>query len=274
MKVEQLPLSSLRVACYNVRKTLENEEEETGVIDLANDIRENGLINPLTVRRTDENGCYEIVAGQRRFLALKMLNAANAPCNIIHVDEQKAEELSLIENVQRNQMTMFDKVRAYAKLNEVYGNIDKVASVVNVSKQTIAKYVKISTLPDNVLKRLDGKGDERIPLDVTVECAKLLTMKPDTDIEKALYELRTLTTNQKMHAIRTYALGNQNDIMELVDIRDNIALAVNNINLVDADKPYVLDEDDSVVYIPPELYKAVVAMVKDFKLCKEAKELL
>jgi ParB/RepB/Spo0J family partition protein len=273
MDVRQIPLASLCVAKYNVRKTVFNEDEETGVVDLANDIRENGLINPLTVRRIHhvatsemkDDDAYEIVAGQRRFLALQALKAENAPCNIIDVDEQKAEELSLIENVQRNQMTMFDKVRAYSKLMVVYGDLDKVSSVVSVSKATIAKYVRVSSLDDKVLARMDCKGSDRVPLDVLVECTKLLASNPGTDIQQCLDVLHTLTTPQKLSVIRLYARENENDMEKLLAIRDDIALAANAIKLVDADKPFVFDSNGCAVYIPPELYETVVDIVRSSK---------
>ena len=80
--------------------------------------------NPITVRLNGDK--YEIIAGQRRFLAMKQLNKTHIPCNVLTIDTQKAEEISLVENVQRNQMTTCDKVRSYSKLYDVYNkDIDK-----------------------------------------------------------------------------------------------------------------------------------------------------
>jgi ParB family chromosome partitioning protein len=73
MNYLDIDIDELYVSDINVRKTLESEEDETGISDLANDIKQNGLINPITVR-LDNNNKYEIIAGQRRFLAIKLLS--------------------------------------------------------------------------------------------------------------------------------------------------------------------------------------------------------
>ena len=142
MDIAIIEIQKLYVSNINVRKTLTSEEDETGITDLANDINTNGLINPLTVRINNDK--YEIIAGQRRYLAMKQLNKSHIPCNILNIDTQKAEEISLVENVQRNQMTTCDKVRSYSKLYDVYnGDIDKVISAIHISKPTIQKYLKM-----------------------------------------------------------------------------------------------------------------------------------
>ena len=134
MKVIDIEIINLYVSDINVRKTLSSEEDETGIIDLANDININGLINPITVRLN--NNKYEIITGQRRYLAMKYLS--HIPSNILDINTQKAEEISLVENVQRNQMTTCDKVRSYIRLYNVYkGDIEKVMSSIHISKQTI-----------------------------------------------------------------------------------------------------------------------------------------
>ena len=116
MEVKEIDTTTLYVSSSNVRKTLEGDEDDTSISDLANDIRTNGLINPITVRKIDDK--YEIIAGQRRYLACKMLKKDYISCSIVDVSSQKAEELSLVENVQRNPMTNSDKVKIYSKLFE------------------------------------------------------------------------------------------------------------------------------------------------------------
>ena len=133
MNYLDIDIDKLYVSDINVRKTLESEEDETGISDLANDIKQNGLINPITVRLDNNNNKYEIIAGQRRFLAIKLLENKFVSCHIINVSNQKAEEISLVENVQRNQMTTIDKVKSYSKLYNVYNNdIDKVINCIHI----------------------------------------------------------------------------------------------------------------------------------------------
>jgi len=84
MEIINIEISKLYVSDVNVRKTLTSEEDETGIIDLANDIDVNGLINPITVRQIGDK--YEIIAGQRRFLAIRYLNKTHIPCNVLNID--------------------------------------------------------------------------------------------------------------------------------------------------------------------------------------------
>jgi len=136
MEVKEIDINILYVSEFNVRKTLEINEDDTSIGDLSNDIRTNGLINPITVRKMDDK--YEIIAGQRRYLAYKLLNKNSISCSIVDVSSQKAEELSLVENVQRNPMTNSDKVKIYSKLFEIYNkDINKVVNTVNISRTTI-----------------------------------------------------------------------------------------------------------------------------------------
>jgi ParB family chromosome partitioning protein len=115
MNIDNIVVDKLYVSDINVRKTNVNE-----ITELANSIDINGLINPITVRK-DGDDKYEIIAGQRRYLACKMLKKNNISCNILDVNSQKAEELSLVENVQRNPMTNSDKVKIYSKTMEIIG---------------------------------------------------------------------------------------------------------------------------------------------------------
>jgi ParB family chromosome partitioning protein len=171
MEIINVDITNLFVSNINVRKTLTSEEDETGISDLANDINTNGLINPITVRANNDK--YEIIAGQRRYLAMKHLNKTHIPCNVLNIDTQKAEEISLVENVQRNQMTTLDKIRSYSKLYDVYNrDIDKVISAIHISKQTIQKYLKLRNLPEEVLKLLDTTNENKITIDVAIELTK------------------------------------------------------------------------------------------------------
>jgi ParB family chromosome partitioning protein len=258
MDVIEISIDDLYVSDINVRKTLNGEEDETGISDLANDINTNGLINPITVRLNKTK--YEIIAGQRRYLAMKLLNRLKIPCNVINVNTQKAEEISLVENVQRNQMTTGDKVRSYSRLYDVYnGDIDKVISAIHITKQTIQKYLKIRNLPENVLNLLDINTEEKISIDVAVELSKIQNSNNFIDV---LNKVITLTNNQKIEAIRQFRLSGSDDIDELDEIKENIAILKNNIILVDS-YPYVFDSSlNKNIRIPQDMYKEIVDLIK------------
>lgn len=257
MEVKDIDVSRLVVSELNVRKTLTSEEDETGISDLANDIRTNGLINPITVRSMGDK--YEIIAGQRRYLACKLLNKLTIPCSIVNVSTQKAEELSLVENVQRNPMTNSDKVKTYSKLYNVYNkDIDKVISAVNISRITLVKYLKLSTLPEEVIKMLDSNSDEKITIDVAVELTKL----PETvDKLEAIKNIQSLTTLQQKAALRKFLLNDCTDADDLIDIKQDITLESNNIVLAPS-FPYVKDSMGKNVKIPESLYADIIEIIQ------------
>ena len=258
MKIENIDILKLYISNINVRKTLTGEEDETGISDLANDINTNGLINPITVMVNNDK--YEIIAGQRRYLAMKQLNKTHIPCNILNIDTQKAEEISLVENVQRNQMTTCDKVRSYTKLYDVYNeDIDKVISAIHISKSTIQKYLKMRNLPEEVLNLLDTNSENKISIDVAIELTKL----PNTmNTLEVLNKITTLTNSQKIDAIKQFRQNGNNDIDNLDDIKDNVVLHYNNISLAPS-FPYVFDNTTKKnIRIPYNMFDEIVNSIK------------
>lgn len=108
-QVREVPLNALRVAATNTRKDKDAGQEDASLAGLAQSIKEHGLLNPLTVRPLPD-GTYEIVAGQRRYLACKELGFATVPVIVREqVSDTSAVALSLIENVQRADMHPLDK---------------------------------------------------------------------------------------------------------------------------------------------------------------------
>jgi hypothetical protein len=191
---------------------------------------------------------------------MKYLNKSHIPCNVLNIDTQKAEEISLVENVQRNQMTTCDKVRSYSKLYDVYqGDIDKVISAIHISKQTIQKYLKMRNLPEDVLKLLDTTNENKISIDVAIELTKLPTDIKPNDV---LHKLTTLTNSQKIDAIKYFILQGNNDIDNLDDIKDKIVLHHNDIELAPS-FPYVYDESTKKnIRIPNNMFNEIVTLIK------------
>jgi len=256
MEVKELSINILVVSELNVRKTLTSDEDETGISDLANDIRSNGLINPITVRKSGDK--YEIIAGQRRYLACKLLNRNTIPCSIVDVSTQKAEELSLVENVQRNPMTNSDKIKTYSKLYEVYNkDIDKVISVVNISRITLTKYLKLSSLPEEVIKLLDSSGETKITIEVAVELTKL---PAEVDKLQLIKNIQTLKTSQQLSAIKDFISQECEDADDINGIKEEIVIAQNNIPLIPSG-PHVIDSDGRIVKIPNDSFEDVITLI-------------
>ena len=159
-QVLQIPIAALRVGTANTRKDTDAGQEDTGLAGLAQSIKENGLLNPLTVRPVGD-GTYDIVAGQRRYLACKQLGMTAIPSIVREqVSDTGAVALSLIENVQRADMHPLDKANAYKELRDKYtGNLRQVSEATGVTVATIQRYLDLLKLPLALQEELGtGKG--------------------------------------------------------------------------------------------------------------------
>jgi ParB family chromosome partitioning protein len=174
MSVE-IPIEKLKISPLNVRKTLNeilDNEDNTNTQELAADIERNGLLSPLIVRLSGDY--YEIIAGQRRYLACQILKMEKIACIIRDVDDRRAEEISLAENIQRVKMCTYDKVKIYHRLYLLNDkNIAKTAKIVSMSADTLRRYIYISCLPDEILRLMDVSGVDKISMELAYEFVNL-----------------------------------------------------------------------------------------------------
>ncbi|MCW3134992.1 MAG: ParB/RepB/Spo0J family partition protein [Methanophagales archaeon] len=141
MEVKEIRIAEIELSEFNTRKDLNAGTEDTGIEDLANSIKEKGLLNPITVRRNIDD-TYSLIAGQRRFLACKSLGWDTIPAIIRDItDDTDATIISLIENVHRADMNPIDKARAYQMIYKKYHDYSKVAKETGVSVSTVRKYL-------------------------------------------------------------------------------------------------------------------------------------
>lgn len=135
---EHLPLDKIDISISNVRKT--NLEE--GIEELAKSIEEIGVQQPIQVFEKPD-GRFELIIGQRRYLACKKLGLKKIPALIITVkkDETEATIKSFIENIHRLDLEYRDKMQAAIELLNKFGSISKVADHLGVSAQTVRNYL-------------------------------------------------------------------------------------------------------------------------------------
>jgi ParB family chromosome partitioning protein len=154
MEIRDIRLTDIHLSEFNIRKDLGAGTEDAGLEELAESIKEKGLLNPLIVRRRSD-GTYELIAGQRRFLACQKLGWQTIPAIIRDVtDDTDATILSLIENVHRADLNPIDKARAYQRIYERYGDHSRVAKETGVSVPTIRKYLTLLELAPSIQERL------------------------------------------------------------------------------------------------------------------------
>src|SRR3989338_4546513 len=154
MEVKDIRMDLINVSSLNTRKDLGAGTEDTSLDDLANSNKEKGLLNPIIVQKKDD-GTYDLIAGQRRFLACKKIGWSTISAIIREkMDDTDATIISLIENVHRADMSPIDKAKAYQKIYEKYMEYDKVVRETGVSISTIKKYLTLLNLAPSIQEKL------------------------------------------------------------------------------------------------------------------------
>ncbi|AMC94544.1 nucleoid occlusion protein [Erysipelothrix larvae] len=149
----ELPIEKVVPNRYQPRTQFDDEH----LFELAQSIRENGLIQPIVVRPID-NGNYEIVAGERRYRAMLLTGSITVPAIIADVDSQKSAALALIENIQREDLNVVDEANAYRDLLRIQGITQKeLAAKVGKSQSAIANKIRLLELPDDALDALGNR---------------------------------------------------------------------------------------------------------------------
>lgn len=125
---------------------------------LADSIQEHGILQPILVRPLSTGG-YQIVAGERRWRAARMVGLDEVPVNIKELSDMETMQIAIIENLQRENLNPVEEAAGYNELIENYGMTqDKVAKMVGRSRSAVANAVRLLALPERVLKMLE-KGD-------------------------------------------------------------------------------------------------------------------
>lgn len=133
------------------RKTFSDE----AIAALADSIREHGLIQPILVRPLDTGG-YQIVAGERRWRAARMLGLDEVPVTIRELNDSEAMQIAIIENLQRENLNPVEEASGYNELIEKYDMTqDAVAKLIGKSRSAVANSVRLLSLPPRVLKMLE-----------------------------------------------------------------------------------------------------------------------
>tara|TARA_B100000787_G_scaffold121282_1_gene91148 strand:+ start:38 stop:886 length:849 start_codon:yes stop_codon:yes gene_type:complete len=153
--INKLSISDLVSNKYQPRKIF----DEDSLQDLTNSIKERGIIQPIIVRRSkDDSSKYEIIAGERRWLAAQKAGLHEVPVVITEVDDLKSLEFAIVENVQRNDLNAIEEARGYQRLIKEFSyDQEKVALFIGKSRSHIANFLRLLGLPENVLKLIETK---------------------------------------------------------------------------------------------------------------------
>ena len=133
--------------------------DEENLNDLVNSIRERGIIQPIIVRKSeDQISKYEIIAGERRWLAAQKAGLHEVPVVITEADDLKSLEFAIVENVQRHDLNPLEEAQGYQRLiNEFSYDQEKVSKFIGKSRSHVTNCLRILSLPDEVLKLIENK---------------------------------------------------------------------------------------------------------------------
>ena len=153
--VNKIPISDLISSKFQPRKIF----EENNLKDLTNSIKERGIIQPILVRKSnDDRSKYEIIAGERRWLAAQKAGLHEVPVVITEVDDLKSLEFAIVENVQRSDLNAIEEALGYQRLIEEFSyDQEKVAQFIGKSRSHIANFLRLLGLPETVLRLIETK---------------------------------------------------------------------------------------------------------------------
>jgi len=142
-----VPIDQIRASKLNPRREF-NEED---LAELAESIRQKGLVQPIVVRPDRLAGGYEIVAGERRWRAVQRIGMHSVPCIVRELSDQEVLELGIIENVQRADLNPIEEAIGYRELIERFGYTqDQLAEVIGKSRSHLANTIRLLKLPETV----------------------------------------------------------------------------------------------------------------------------
>ena len=151
----QLSVSEIIPNKYQPRKNF----DEVSLKDLTNSIKERGILQPIIVRKSEENKSkFEIIAGERRWLAAQRAGLHSVPVVITEANDLKSLEFAIVENVQRHDLNALEEAQGYKRLIDEFNyDQDKVSKFIGKSRPHISNCLRILTLPNEVIKLIEDK---------------------------------------------------------------------------------------------------------------------
>ena len=181
IKTNKIPIKDIIRNKFQPRKYFSKENLE----ELTNSIKEQGIIQPIVVRPDKLNdGKYEIIAGERRWLASQNAGLHEVPAVVLNVDDVKSLEFAIVENVQRQDLNPIEEAQGYQRLIDDFSyNQDKLSKFIGKSRSYIANSLRLLSLPADVLEMVQkgeisaGHARSLIGLNNSLEIAKKIIQK-------------------------------------------------------------------------------------------------
>ena len=226
-----ISISDLSRNPYQPRQHFSEEKLE----ELANSIKKNGLIQPIAVRpNNSENGKYEIVAGERRWLAAQRAGLHEIPVTILDLSDAESLEVAIVENIQRDDLNPIEEARGYQRLNEEFKyDHESISKLMSKSRSHISNTLRLLTLPTDVIAMLQegtltsGQARPLIGIQNASSIAEEIVSK-NYSARKVEYLTRNKKSNNKEKTIDTNILKTQERIEKILGLKVNIINKKNN----------------------------------------------
>jgi ParB family chromosome partitioning protein len=174
--IEQVKLDSIKPNKYQPRTVFSEEKIE----ELARTIHTHGVIQPIVIRKIDDEN-YEIIAGERRYRAMQKLGWSEVPAIIRNLDDKETASIALIENLQREELTAIEEAYAYEKLLELHSlTQEALAQRLGKGQSTVANKLRLLKLPDEIKNGLLSK-------EISERHARALIPIKDSELQSKLF---------------------------------------------------------------------------------------
>ena len=229
VQTNKVPINDLTRGTFQPRKHFSPESLE----DLTNSIKEQGVIQPIVARPDKiKPGKYEIIAGERRWLASQNAGLHEVPVVIIDVEDVKSLELAIVENVQRQDLNSIEESRGYKKLIDSFNyDQNKISKFIGKSRSYIANSLRLLTLPSEIIDMVEvgnlsaGHARTLIGLNNSTEIAKMIIKK-----KLSVRQSEVLTRQFKKNKFKLVVKKDANILDLQKSLEDKIGLSVSIIH--------------------------------------------
>ena len=227
----QVSISDLSRNPYQPRQNFSEEKLE----ELADSIKKNGVIQPIAVRPSKSDpDRYEIVAGERRWLAAQKAGLHEIPVTVLDLSDVESLEVAIVENIQRDDLNPIEEARGYKRLNEEFKyDHDSISKLMSKSRSHVSNTLRLLTLPSDVIAMLEegtitsGQARPLIGISNASSIAEEIVSK-NYSARKVEYLIRNKKSGVKERVIDTNILKTQEKIQRVLGLKIRIVNGKNN----------------------------------------------
>ena len=230
-KPNTISISDLSRNPFQPRQNFREEK----LVELANSIKKNGIIQPIAVRpNKHETGKFEIVAGERRWLAAQRAGLHEIPVTILDLSDVESLEVAIVENIQRDDLNPIEEAKGYKRLNEEFKyDHESISKLMSKSRSHVSNTLRLLTLPSDVIAMLEegsltsGQARPLIGISNASSIAEEIVSK-NYSARKVEYLVKSKKGNLKEKTIDANILKAQEKIQKSLGLKVNILNKKNN----------------------------------------------